>query len=204
MFQNPFIRSFGQFPGRRQACQRTDNLRIYIHQPSQYVSEILRPDQVSKFYGKNRVGMSILFVLEKRIENRRSERPRVNGESCSMAFNSDRNAAGQPLPSNQSIDVESWKSLMQESIAFILFLFYITSQNQIIRFFTNPFTGAKIPDNALPYCTPKQQNFRQYLGNESAPLPKLFYLVSSILFAFPTFLFCTSNCLLIFRSWSQD
>ena len=107
MFQNPFIRSFGQFPGRRQACQRTNNLRIYIHQPSQYVSEILRPDQVSKFYGKNRVGMSILFVLEKRIENRRSERPRVNGESCSMAFNSDRNAAGQPLPSNQSIDVES-------------------------------------------------------------------------------------------------
>ena len=110
MFQNPFIRSFGQFPGRRQACQRTNNLQIYIHQPSQYVSEKLRPDKVSKFYGKNRVGMSILFalfVIEKRIENRRSERSRVNGESCSMAFNSDRNAAGQPLPSNQSIDVES-------------------------------------------------------------------------------------------------
>ena len=100
MFQNLFIRSFGQFPGRRQASQRT-NLQIYIHQPSQYVSEKLRPDKVSKFYGKNRVGMFALFVIEKRIENRRSERSRVNGESCSMAFNSVRNAAGQPLPSNQ-------------------------------------------------------------------------------------------------------
>ena len=54
MFQNPFIRSFGQFPGRRQASQRT-NLQIYIHQPSQYVSEKLRPDKVSKFYGKNQI-----------------------------------------------------------------------------------------------------------------------------------------------------